>query len=190
MNDRKPKDDVNLNTPTRQFVSYRVARTHARLARQGSRILKKVAGISRVEWWVIGALKSSGGERLSDIARSSGMDKGQLSRAIKLLISQGLVEASNTEADLRNQHLKLTRSGNELYDRTLPHMMRRQDHLMAILTKEERQVLYAALDKIAAATEQTEFPDSETTAAPGMTGRSKPASKAKSKPKPIAARRR
>jgi len=160
MTDRKTSKAIDTDAPTRQFVSYKVARTHARLARQGSRILKKVAGISRVEWWVIGSLRNDESARLSDIARMSDMDKGQLSRAIKGLIERGYVEARNAESDLRNQHLHLTRSGRALYDRAIPHMMRRQNYLMSLLTKEERQVLYSALDKLAKATDRTEFPES------------------------------
>ena len=65
---------------------------------------------------------------LSELVAHSGRDKGQLARLIKTLKDQGLLEASEAQADKRSVRLRLTSEG-----RTVHQSLRRQSSRLAKL---------------------------------------------------------
>ena len=63
-----------------RFMTYRLARLHARLNVQASRILQDVAGLSLTQWRVLSLVGSHRGATATQLTRVSAMDKGLFSR--------------------------------------------------------------------------------------------------------------
>lgn len=89
--------------------------------------------------------------------RQAALDKGMLSRNIKLLVADGLVMTEGDDADQRAQTLALTQKGRQLVDRMLPVMRKRQKFLRGELDEGELAVLFRALDKLELAAEVQDF---------------------------------
>jgi DNA-binding MarR family transcriptional regulator len=142
--------------PLDQFLTYRLARVQARLNVQAAVLLKRHAGLTLSQWRIIALIGSGGHTKVSDFTRSMGLDKGLVSRNVRLLVEKGLVASARDTADLRVQRLRLTRSGQALFEQTLPKMRERQRYLRAALDPSELAVLYGALVKLEAAAEWRE----------------------------------
>ena len=78
---------------------------------------------------------------------------------MKGLIAERLIRSRPDPRDQRSQLLSLTRSGQAIYDRMLPIMQARQEHLTAELDEAEQDAFLDALDKIERATERRDFSD-------------------------------
>jgi DNA-binding MarR family transcriptional regulator len=120
----------------------------AKLNAQASAMLRANAGLTLSQWRILALVGAAGQTRLSELARTGLLDKGLLSRNLKVLVGEGLVVAEQDDVDHRVQHLSLSRRGKALFERTLPRMRKRQRHLRSSLTTKEIDVLYAALDKL------------------------------------------
>ncbi|MDG1211541.1 MAG: MarR family transcriptional regulator [Paracoccaceae bacterium] len=130
----------------------------AKLNAQASRLLTREAGISLTQWrmlLIIGSLKNA---RLSDIVRESALDKGQVSRTLKKMVADALVNREAIENDQRASGLTLTDKGQSLLTRILPLMTKRREHLTGSLAVIELDVLFDALDKLDISAEADEFP--------------------------------
>jgi len=138
--------------PLRSFLTFRLARVHARLNTQAGNLLKQTSGISLSQWRVLAMIGSGGEDTVSaaDIKRLVGFDKGLFSRTLQGLIREGLVTSVIDAQDHRRQRLSLTEAGRTVYDRTLPAMRARQEKLRAALEPEELAALFSALDKLEA----------------------------------------
>lgn len=140
----------------KQFLTYQMARVQAKLNAQAAAILKRHSKLSLVQWRVM-TLLASGGDNLTSICRLSGMDKGQVSRKLTQLVSQGLVLTRLDEADHRSQKLSLSEKGEELHGRILPIMRARQAHLASDMSDDEQAMLRELLLRLEVAAEQREF---------------------------------
>jgi DNA-binding MarR family transcriptional regulator len=134
--------------PLHQFLTYRLSRVQAKLNAQASAMLRAHAGLTLSQWRILALVGAAGQTRLSELSRIAALDKGLLSRNLKTLIADGLVRSKQDDIDHRVQHLSLSESGQALFERTLPHMRRRQRHLRSSMTANELDVLYRALDKL------------------------------------------
>lgn len=140
----------------KQFLTCQMARVQAKLNAQAAAILKRHSKLSLVQWRVM-TLLASGGDNLTSICRLSGMDKGQVSRKLTQLVSQGLVLTRLDEADHRSQKLSLSEKGEELHGRILPIMRARQAHLASDMSDDEQAMLRELLLRLEVAAEQREF---------------------------------
>ena len=140
--------------PLQQFLTYRLARLHAKLNIQASRILGVHAGIKLTEWRIIALIGSKSEKTLTEINRASQMDKGQLSRTIRGLLDSGLIQSRSSLNDQRQQLLALTENGRKIYEKTLPKMQTRQHMLMDCLSAEERRLIFSVIDKLEIAADQ------------------------------------
>ncbi len=139
-------------------LTYRLARVQAKLNTQASRLLLREAGISLTQWRMLLIIGSLKGGRLSDIVRESALDKGQVSRTLKTMVTDGLVIREAIEGDQRASALTLTDNGQALLTRVLPKMTRRREYLTASLSEKEQDVLFSALEKLELSAEADEFP--------------------------------
>jgi len=134
--------------PLHQFLTYRLSRVQAKLNAQASAMLRAHAGLTLSQWRILALVGAAGQTRLSDLARIAALDKGLLSRNLKTLTAEGLVDAKQDDLDQRVQHLTLSKRGQALFEKTLPRMRKRQRGLRSALTTRELDVLYKALDKL------------------------------------------
>ncbi len=152
-----PKRDP-LGRPFNRNLTYRFARVQAKLNSQASRLLMREAGISLTQWRMLLTIGSLKGGRLSDIVRESTLDKGQVSRTLKKMVADGLVNREAIEGDQRASGLTLTDKGQALLNRVLPKMTKRREFLTAALTAAELDTFFDILAKIELSAGADEFP--------------------------------
>ncbi|MEL7099421.1 MAG: MarR family transcriptional regulator [Pseudomonadota bacterium] len=137
--------------PLLQFLTYRISRVHAKLNAQASTLLSDHSGLTLSRWRILALVGAAGQTRLSDLARAAALDKGLLSRNLKVMVADGLIDAQQDDIDQRVHLLSLTQAGRSLFESTLPRMQERQAKLRASLAPDELTTLYAALEKLEAA---------------------------------------
>lgn len=122
------------------------------LADQVSRIVSQIYGacfsLSRPEWRILASLVELGAVSATDICAHSTQDKMTVSRAVASLESRGLLQRSSASEDRRNKRLELTQAGLQLYEEMVPLILAQQDHLLEVLTNQEREVLDTLLVKL------------------------------------------
>ena len=69
--------------PLDQMISFRVSRLQSKLNAQAIKILKEHADLTPTQWRVLVMLETQGECTSSEIARTTQLDKGLLSRTIK-----------------------------------------------------------------------------------------------------------
>jgi DNA-binding MarR family transcriptional regulator len=105
------------------------------------------------EWRVLTILVRLGTVSTRELRNASGMDKGQMSRALLELEKRKLVRRSADVTHELRQVLVISKSGMELYERIMPDARRSQMALLDGLTMQERKVLDSALSKLKALAE-------------------------------------
>ena len=143
-------DNVDHVRPLERRVSYRISRIHGRINAQAARILSDAADISLSQWriLVMVAADADGEISATEIVRRAKIDKAMVSRAIKSLSAADLVQVVVSEADQRLHKVRMTDAGRARFEKALPHMLARQDGLMAPFDEEEEQQLFRLLAKL------------------------------------------
>ena len=139
-------DDLILT----DFLSFRIARVHAKLNAQAIALLSANAGITLQQWRVVALLGDPSLTTASALSRIGEIDKALLSRTLKALIATGLVANKRDPKDARQVRLLLTAKGRLLRERMLPIMRQRQRLLLGVLSPIERTSIYSALEKLEA----------------------------------------
>ncbi|MCY3994764.1 MAG: MarR family transcriptional regulator [Rhodobacter sp.] len=129
-------------------LTFRLSRLNARLNAQASRLLGENHGISLTQWRVLVLVRSLDRPTLTEIARESQLDKGQLSRCIRGMLASGLVMASESETDHRKSRLCLTVKGERLHKYAWPAMRSRREMLMDTMSGAERRIVFDVLDRL------------------------------------------
>lgn len=101
--------------------------------RRASEIYDRVGGLTTTHWRVTALLAKLGPIQAADLARSSTLDEGAISRAAKSLRTRGIVDRELEESDARRINLFLTDKGFALY-----REIKRQ-------TQDLQQVLFAGV---------------------------------------------
>ena len=145
----KPTIQIAPDTlPLQQFLTYKLSRVQAKLNAQANAMLRDYAGLTLSQWRVLALIGGAGQTRLSDLVKSSALDKGLLSRNIKILTKSELICAKQDDLDQRVQDLTLTQKGQSVFEKVLPKMRKRQQHLRESLSSNELDVLFKVLDKL------------------------------------------
>jgi DNA-binding MarR family transcriptional regulator len=90
------------------------------------------AGIRSTQWPIFAALRVAGSMSLGDLAEAIGTDPSTISRNIRPLVRDGLVDLT-TDDDGRKRHARLTPSGVETYNRAYRLWKRVQDEALRLL---------------------------------------------------------
>lgn len=143
--------------PLEQLVTFRLSRVQARLNVQSSTILQRHCGLTQIQWRAIATIAQLGETTSVAVVRVSHLDKGLLSRNLKVLIKKNLVSSRSDPNDQRSQLLSLTETGHEIHTRMVPIMEARQNHLVANLGETQRKALFSALEIIEKAAERQDF---------------------------------
>ncbi len=146
-------EELKSGLPLERFLTYRITRIQAKLSAQGSRIVKRHAGITLAQWRIIAHIGDDENITLSAISRRYDMDKGQLSRTINSMISSGLLIARDSESDHRQNYLSLSTKGLSIYRKMLPKMRERQKFLLERMNEDERELFNDILDRLDLASE-------------------------------------
>ena len=85
---------------------------------------------------------------LRELTDQTQMDKGQISRVVSQMETQGLIVRKADDNDARRLNLTLTPAGSNLYKRTIGVSEERQREILSILTPEELAALRSTLEKL------------------------------------------
>ena len=139
------------NTPgIRDLLSYRL-HTVANLLSRGAELrYRREFGVSLWEWRSIALLGAAAEPlSLSELARSAGIDKSQMSRVVSGLSRRRVVLRETDESDGRGVRLALSKGGRKLYAGLIRAAAERNGAFLGCLSASERKSLDAALAKLA-----------------------------------------
>ncbi|MGL4287272.1 MAG: MarR family winged helix-turn-helix transcriptional regulator [Phreatobacter sp.] len=131
----------------KDLLSYRISRTANAMSRSAA-LRYQQFGVTLQEWRTIALLAAESPQALNQLARSAGLDKAQMSRAIASLVERGLVLRKDSEAGGRSIDLTLSRRGEALYKDLIAAAAERDEAFRACLSDEEQRVLDGALGKL------------------------------------------
>jgi DNA-binding MarR family transcriptional regulator len=146
---------VSGDSPRRDYPL--LASIHAlsnRITRAFESRLESKHGLLVSEWRVLFSLASQRGLTARDIHERWAMDKMAVSRAVRRLESQELVERRKNPADGRSYVLAITAKGERLFDEILPSATARYREILSGLTANEQRSLARMLEKLIEHTER------------------------------------
>jgi DNA-binding MarR family transcriptional regulator len=132
----------------KDFLTFRINVLYRLLDRQLKKILSEHHDLSIAEWRVLGQLATDSPTTVRTIATKTLMAKSQISRAAASLVRTGHALRRRDFADERSAVFAITRQGKQKYETVMRMNRERQRRLIAQLDVEERQVMFAALERL------------------------------------------
>jgi DNA-binding MarR family transcriptional regulator len=138
------------------FLTFRLTRLSNALRTGLTKRYLEEFELSLPEWRLLALIARFAPLRFSEITSRSSMDKGQVSRTLRVLSKKGLakMKAIRTSGSRAAEALaapvmvSITPKGRALYAAVLPVARRRQGEMLMTLTESERAALYSTLDKL------------------------------------------
>ena len=119
----------------------------------------KSSSVSVAEWAVLRLMYLSDDTiASSEIARTTGMTRGAVSKLIDKTIKKGLVSRRESKSDRRYQVIKLTKKGKALVPKLDKMTNAMNEHYFSCLTITEQKTLERLLQKVAEENQFTEVP--------------------------------
>jgi DNA-binding MarR family transcriptional regulator len=109
---------------------------------------KRLAGLSSVEFGLVASLGRRPPMSVVRLAEAVGMDKGQISRALAILVSRKLVAKAVNPRDNRETLVSLTRSGLAAHDAIVAGAQERNQRLLEQLDSDEIAMLLDHIDRL------------------------------------------
>ena len=134
----------------KDLISYRMHRVANALSRGAALRYRRDFDVSLMEWRILALLGSFAPLTLKQLAKESGLDKSQASRAIADLGRRGLVLRQSGRDDAREVALRLSAGGRRLQEALMAAAHERDVAFEACLSAEERRVMDSALRKLEA----------------------------------------
>ncbi len=129
----------------RDLLSYRIHRLANALSRGAALRYRQEFGVSLMEWRILALLGGFAPLTLRDLARESGLDKAQASRAVKALVERGLVEREHGPTDGREVALRLSPEGSRVQDGLMRAAREREAAFRAALPPDSLATLEEAI---------------------------------------------
>lgn len=143
----------NLNFE--DFLTFRITRLSNALRTNLTKPYLEAFGLSLPEWRLLALTARFAPLRFSEVTSRSSMDKGQVSRTLRVMEKRGLTKLKvirgttrSTEALAAPVMVSITAKGMGLYRSVLPVARRRQAEMLLTLSEKERNALYATLAKL------------------------------------------
>jgi len=132
----------------KDFLTFRINVLYRLLDRQLKKILSEHHDLSIAEWRVLGQLATDSPTTVRTIAAKTYMAKSQISRAAASLVRTDHALRRRDSADERSAVFAITRQGKKKYETVMRMNRERQRRLIAQLDLEERQMMFAALERL------------------------------------------
>ena len=129
-------------------IATRVAILANRLSRSASRFYRERYGIGVVEWRLMMFIGHASETRANRICGATDLDKGAVSRSLRVLQDMGIVSVREDLADSRRNNVALTAKGRALHDRIVPVALERQRQLVSNLTPHEVETFIRLIDRL------------------------------------------
>lgn len=131
-----------------RFLPYRLIRLSAAISRGIAAEYQQQFGLSIAEWRVLAVIARFPASSASELGEHTGMDKVSMHRAVRALQQQGLIASDQSTRDRRRQHLRLSRSGQQLHDQIAPRVLEFEQRLLAPLGSVRSGQLHALLEAL------------------------------------------
>ena len=140
------------------FLTFRLTRLSNALRTNLTKPYLEEFELSLPEWRLLALVARFAPMRFSEVTVRSGMDKGQVSRTLRVMAARGLTKTKtikerssrSTEALAAPVMVSITPKGTALYKAVLPVARKRQADMLLTLSESERASLYAIIDKLSA----------------------------------------
>lgn len=144
----------NLNVE--DFLTFRITRLSNALRTNLTKRYLEEFELSLPEWRLLALVARFAPMRFSEVTSRSSMDKGQVSRTLRVMAKRGLTKmkvirdrgSRSAEALAAPVMVSITAKGQALYRSVLPVARKRQVELLTTLNESERRALYSTLDKL------------------------------------------
>ena len=130
------------------LLSFKVARFSAINQRLGGYWFKKIFNLSLNDWRILGLTAANQPIAFQMIQKTLDMDKGQLSRSVKVLVGRGYISTGPSALDGRAIDLRVTKVGKKLSIEMLKFSKSRNDIAVDCLTKSECKQFLQILKKL------------------------------------------
>ena len=127
---------------------YKITVLADRVARLTGAVALREAGLNLSQWRVIAALGSRDGLTASQVVTLTPMDKGIVSRAVRMLEDKGMVRRTASTQDARQSHLHLTPQGRAVFDAIVAELDRVGAHGRPELDGEALDAFLAQIDAL------------------------------------------
>jgi DNA-binding MarR family transcriptional regulator len=134
----------------RDLLSYRIHRLANALSRGAALRYRRDFGVSLMEWRILALLGAFAPMTLKELARESGLDKSQASRAVAALAARGLVLREAGRSDAREVALHLSEEGLRVQRGLMEAARDRDRAFRACLSPDEAAVLDRAIRRLEA----------------------------------------
>ncbi len=141
---QSPTDAFDLSA----FFPYMVRLFDRSVSQSLTPVYESLFGLSVSEWRTLAVLGSHGTLSAGEIVRLSGMDKVNVSRAVRGLKSAGLLRRDIDGEDRRRALLRLTDRGMDAFRTLVPLVLKREAELLRGLTVDERATLFRLMEKV------------------------------------------
>jgi DNA-binding MarR family transcriptional regulator len=130
-------------------MPFRLNRLAAEVSSELSSEYQARYGLDIPEWRVLATLGFRAEACSAQyIAHCTRTHKSTISRAVTALMTRQLVERVENKHDRREFALRMTRKGKALYEKLIPHLLRKEREIMSCLTAKERDDFARMLGKI------------------------------------------
>ncbi len=137
-----------MNSSKKSNLAYRIHHVAALLERRAEQVLQEQFEIGFSQFKILMALKWKTNVQQRHIADSLGQTEASVSRQIKMMHQQGLLESKTQPGNRRQRITSLTIKGNELADAAVKSLGQNQKIIFAGLSQTQRDELIQSLDAI------------------------------------------
>jgi len=130
------------------LINVKLNVVNVKISRQIGQAVQSKANLRLPEWRIISRLASSGPMSQADIRGDIGMDKGQISRTVKTMLDNELLNFEGKDAQARNVRLCLTEKGQEVHRLVGSIMEKHNAQILSSLSHDEKETLYNSLLEI------------------------------------------
>lgn len=148
------RNGANLNVE--DFLTFRLTRLSNSLRNNLTKPYLEEFELSLPEWRLLALVTRFSPLRFSELTQRSSMDKGQVSRTLRVMTDRGLTKtrviaqrgSRSSEALAAPVSVAVTAKGKSLYKHVLPVAQRRQAQILEVLSQSERLALFSTIDKL------------------------------------------
>lgn len=133
------------------FLPFRLNRVATLLSRRLSEIYSKKFGLDIPQWRVLATLGDRDTCTAQTIVCLTYTHKSTISRAVSKLTAAGFIESASSETDKREQLLRLSHTGQALYDELAPMVRKVEAEVIAEMQENNYEELKHALGTLESA---------------------------------------
>jgi DNA-binding MarR family transcriptional regulator len=116
-------------------------------------------GLRKVEFTILALIQGNPDVTARQLARALAVTPPNIAIWLDKLESRGLVARQRSDSDARVQHIRITRTGSALVDRSVQQLVEGEQATLASLSAAERAMLVELLHKLALARRPASRPD-------------------------------